>query len=64
MQRTIQYALHESIVIFHVMAVTNLLWHMAKRAIATLAVLLLTYGLLAAEIELVKPEQITAPYPR
>lgn len=64
MQRTIQYALHESIVMFQVMAVTNLLWHMTKRAIATLAVLLLTYGLIAAEIELVKPEQITAPYPR
>jgi hypothetical protein len=64
MQRTIQYALHESIVMFQVMAVTNLLWRMAKRAIATLAVLLLTYGLIAAEIELVKPEQITAPYPR
>ena len=64
MQRTIQYAVHESIMMIQVMAVSNLVWHMAKRALATLAVLALTYGLIAAEVELAKPEQITAPYPR
>jgi len=64
MQRTIQYALHESIMLIQVMAVTNLVWHMAKRALATLMVLLVTYGLIAAEVELAQPEQITAQYPR
>ena len=64
MQRTIQYALHESIMLIQVMAVTNLVWHMAKRILATLAVLMVTYGLIAAEVELAKPEQITAQYPR
>ena len=64
MQRTIQYAVHDSITMIQVLAVTNLLWRMAKRVIATLAVLMVTYGLIAAEVELVKPEQITAPYPR
>ena len=64
MQRTIQYALHNSIMLIQVMAVTDLFWHAAKRVIATLAVLLLTYGIIAAELELATPEQITAPYPR
>jgi hypothetical protein len=64
MQRTIQYALHESIMLIQVMAVTNLVWHMAKRILATLAVLAVTYGLIAAEVELAKPEQITAQSPR
>ena len=64
MERTLQYALHESITMIQIMAVSNLFWHMAKRVLATLAVLLLTYGLIAAEVELAQPEQITAPYPR
>jgi hypothetical protein len=64
MQRTIQYALHESIMLIQVMAVSNLFWHTAKRVLAILTVLLVTYGLIAAEVELAKPEQITAPYPR
>ena len=64
MQRTIQNALHESLMLVQVMAVSNLFWHAAKRVLATLAVLLVTYGLIAAEVELAKPEPITAPYPR
>ena len=64
MQRTLQYALHESIMLIQVMAVSNLFWHTAKRVLATLAVLMLTYGLIAAEVELAKPEEITAPNPR
>ncbi len=64
MQRTIQYALHESILLIQVMTVSNLFWHTTKRVLATLAVLLVTYGLIAAEVELAKTEQITAPYPR
>ena len=64
MERAIQYALHESIMLIRVMAVTNLFWHAAKRALATLAVLAVTYGLIAAEVELAQPEQLTASYPR
>jgi hypothetical protein len=64
MQRATQYALHESIMMVQAMAVSNLFWHMAKRIIATLAVLMLTYGLIAAEVELATPEQIITPYPR
>ena len=64
MERTLQNAMHESILMIQVMAVTNLCWHMVKRGLGTLAVLLLTYGLIAAEVELATPEQITAPYPR
>ena len=43
---------------------TNLFWHAAKRVLATLAVLVVTYGLIAAEVELAQPEQITASDPR
>ena len=64
MERTIQYALHESILLIQVMAVTNLFWHAAKRVLTTLAVLVVTYGLIAAEVELAQPEQITASDPR
>ena len=42
MQRTIQNALHESLMLVQVMAVSNLFWHAAKRVLATLAVLVLT----------------------
>ena len=64
MERTIQNALHESILLIQVMAVTNLFWHASKRVLATLVVLVVTYGLIAAEVELAQPEQITAPDPR
>ena len=41
----------------------NALWYIARRVLAILALCAFTYGLLAAEVELAKLEQVTAsPY--
>jgi hypothetical protein len=41
-------------------AVGTALWYIAQRALAILGFLVFTYGLLAAEVELAKLEQVTA----
>jgi len=42
-------------------AIGSMLWYIAQRVLVILALLAFTYGLLAAEVELAKLEQFTAP---
>lgn len=64
MEQVGQYALHDSNLTNKAAAIWNALWYIAQRVLAILAVLAFTYGLIAAEVELAKIEQITEPAAR
>jgi hypothetical protein len=61
MEQVDRYVLIDSSLASAVDLIGNALWYIARRVLATLALLALTYGLLAAEVELAKLEQFTAP---
>ena len=64
MERIDQYALCDPTLAHHAATLWNSLGHIAQRVLAILAVLGMTYGLIAAEVELAKIEQITDIVPR
>jgi hypothetical protein len=64
MEHVGRYASHDSNLANKAAAIGNALLHIAQRVLAILAVLAFTYGLIAAEVELAKIEQITDPAPR
>jgi hypothetical protein len=64
MERADQYALCNPALLNKASAVWRLLCHIAQRVLAILAVLGMIYGLIAAEVELAKIEQITDTVPR
>lgn len=64
MERIDQYALCDPNLLHKATALWSSLWYIAQRVLAILAVLGMTYGLIAAEIELARIEQITDPVPR
>ena len=59
MEQIGRYALYESILMRRVAAAGNALCYIAQRVLAILAVLAFTYGLVAAELELAKIEEVT-----
>ena len=64
MEQVGKYAFHDSNVTNKAAAIGSTLWHIAQRVVAILAVLSFTYGLIAAEVEFAKIEQITEPASR
>ena len=64
MEQIGHYAFHDSNLTHKAAAIGNTLWYIARRVLAILAVLGMTYGLIAAEVELAKIEQITDSVPR
>lgn len=61
MEQVGRYALTDSSLARTVDAIGNALWYIAQRVAGILALLVFTYGLLAAEVELAKLEQFTVP---
>ena len=61
MEQVGRYVLLDSSLASTVDLIGNALWYIARRVLAILGLLALTYGLLAAEVELAKLEQFTAP---
>ncbi len=64
MQRIDQYTLCDPNLLHKATTLWNSLCYIAQRVLAILAVLGMTYGLIAAEVELARIEQITDPVPR
>ena len=64
MEQIGRYAPYESNLMRRATAAGNALWYIAQRVLAILAVLAFTYGLVAAELELAKIEQVTDAAPR
>ncbi len=64
MERIDQYALCNPVLLNKTSALWSALCYVIQRVLAILAVLGMTYGLIAAEVELAKIEQITEPGPR
>lgn len=64
MEQVGQYAIHASGLTRQTAALRNALLYIAQRVLAILALLAVTYGLLAAEVELAKIEMITVPVAR
>ena len=60
MEQVGRYAFTETSLAGKIDAIGNALWYIALRVAGILALLAFTYGLLAAEVELVKREQFTA----
>jgi hypothetical protein len=61
MEQVGRYALTDSSLALKVDAIGNALWYIALRVAGILVLLVFIYGLLAAEVELAKLEQFTAP---
>jgi hypothetical protein len=61
MEQVGRYDLTDSSLANKAAAISNALRHIAQRVLGILALLAFTYGLLAAEVELAKLEQFTAP---
>jgi hypothetical protein len=60
MEQIGRYALSDTSLASTVDAIGNALWYITQRVAGILALLVFTYGLLAAEVELAKLEQFTA----
>jgi hypothetical protein len=61
MEQVGRYVSIDGVLVEHVERLGNALWYITKRVVAILALLTFTYGLLAAEVQLVKIEQATIP---
>ena len=64
MEQAGRYLSRESKLTHQAAAIGNALGYIATRVLAILAVLAFTYGLIAAEVELAKIEQMTEQGPR
>ena len=64
MEQAGRYLAHESNLTHQAAAIASALGYIVKRVLAILAVLAFTYGLIAAEVELAKIEQMTEQGPR
>jgi hypothetical protein len=61
MEQVGRYVFTDSSLAGKVAVIGNAVWYIAQRVLGILALLAFTYGLLAAEVELAKLEQFTAP---
>jgi len=61
MKQVGQYVFHDSNLTNQAATIGSTLWHITRRILAILAALIFTYGLIAAEVEFAKIEQITVP---
>ena len=59
MEQVGQHALRESSLTQQAASLGGALWYITQRVLAILALVAFTYGLLAAEVELAKIEQLT-----
>jgi len=59
-----RHAIYEPNLMRRTATIGNVLWYIVQRVLAILAVLAFTYGLIAAEIELAKIEQVVDPAQR